>query len=177
LRHDPIGLERFCRKHFGKVVPHIEREGLGAGALLQTFAACHGPARRRLRLPRLFGLDARLRMSGGHGYWLRLGEIVYARVGEQGWGLARTRPHPELGIEDLTMAGVVDRHALAAALRRRHMRANRAQADGGSCGADLPLFAAMSDSGSDGACGDAGGGSSDSGCDSGSSCGSSCGGD
>jgi uncharacterized membrane protein YgcG len=177
LRHDPIGLERFCRKHFGAVVPHVEREGLGAGALLNTFAACHGLARRRLRLPRLFGLDARLRMPGGHGYWMRLGEIVYARVGEQGWGLVRARPHPELGIEDLYMADVVDRHTLAAALRLRLARANRAQADdGGSWGVDLPLFAAMSDSGSDGGCGDAGSGGGDSSCDSGSSCGSSCGG-
>jgi hypothetical protein len=173
LRWDPIGLERFCRKHFGAVVPHVEREGLGAGALLHTFAACHGLARRRLRLPRLFGLDARLRMPGGHGYWMRWGEIVYARVGEQGWGLARARPHPELGIEDLYMADVVDRHTLAAALRRRLALANRAQADdGGGCGVDLPLFAAMGDSGSGsdvgygdvGGCGDAGSGGGDSSC-------------
>lgn len=178
LRCDPLGLQAFCRKHFGFVVPHVERAGLGEGALLNTLAACHGPACSRLRLPDLFRLDARLRMPGGHGYWIRAGDIVYARVGQQGLGLFRAQQHPELGIEALYAADVVDRRCVTAALRRRYARTRaRTLADSGSsCGADLPLFAAMADGDSGSGCADTGGGGTDSGCDSGSSCGSSCGG-
>ena len=101
LRWDAAGLDDFCIKHFGAAVPHIERAGLGAGALLNTFVACRkleGGPRGRLRLPRLFGLDARLRMPAGHGYWLYRGDVVYARIGESGHGFGRAEP---AGLGDL----------------------------------------------------------------------------
>ena len=166
LRWNPVSLERFCVRHFGAAVPHVERAALVGNALLHTFAACRerdGIRPRSMRLPALFGLDARLRMADGHGYWSRAGEIVYARLNERGRGMWRARPHPELALTVLYAAGVVDRHLLAAHLGRRE-----AVADGGSCGG-----MACADGGGDGGC-DGGGSGCGSGC--GSSCGGGCGG-
>ena len=162
LRWNPVSLERFCVRHFGAAVPHVERAALAGNALLHTFAACRerdGIRPRSMRLPALFGLDALLRMPGGHGYWSRAGEIVHARLNERGRGMWHAQPHPELALAVLVAAGVVDRHLLAAHLGRRE-----AGADGGSCGG-----MACADGGGDGGC-DGGG----SGC--GSSCGGGCGG-
>jgi hypothetical protein len=131
LRRDPDGLERFCRRHAGIAVPHVERTGLASGALLHTFAACcarDGVRPGAMRVPGLFALDAVLRMPGGHGYWNRGGEIRYARLNERGRGMWRARPHPELALTALAAIGLVDLHILAAHARRR------AAADGGSCG-------------------------------------------
>jgi hypothetical protein len=106
-------------------------------------------------------------MPGGHGYWSRAGEIVYARLNERGRGMWRAQPHPELALTVLFAAGVVDRHLLAAHLGRRE-----AGADGSSCGG--MVFADGGDACADGGGGD-GGGDGGSGC--GSSCGGGCGGD
>jgi hypothetical protein len=172
LRHDPIGLERFCLKHFGQVVPHVERTGLASDALagmLMTGRRVEGIAPLGPRLPLLFGLDARLRMPGGHGYWIRGSDIVYARLGKRGRRLGRAQRHPELTTSALLAAGLV-----SADMVLTHVRLQQAAAVGSSCGAfaDGALGAAFAS--------DDGGGSSDSGgssggCDSGSSCGSSCG--
>jgi len=101
LRWDPAGLERFCIEHFGKAIPHVERAGLEAGALLNSFVCCRryeGVAFHALRLPALFRLDVRLKMRGGHGYWNRIGsgQIVYARLDVRGLGRRQASPHPEL---------------------------------------------------------------------------------
>jgi len=168
LRWSPTSLDRFCVRHFGAPVPHVERAALVGNALLHTFAACRaldGIRPGSMRLPALFGLDATLRMPRGHGYWSRGGEIVYAHLNERGRGMWRAQPHPELALTVLYAAGLIDRGVLAAHLRRREAMA----ADGSSCGGiDSMAFA-----GGD-ACSDGGG---DSGCDGGgSSCGSGCGG-
>jgi hypothetical protein len=171
LRWNPVSLERFCLRHFGVAVPHVERAALAGNALLHTFAACRerdGIQPRSMRLPALFGLDAQLRMPGGHGYWSRAGEIVHARLNERGRGMWRARPHPELALTVLVAAGVVDRHLLAA-----HLGGREATADGGSCGG--MAFADGGDACADGGGGDGGGGDGGSGC--GSSCGGGCGGD
>jgi hypothetical protein len=174
LRHEPIGLERFCRKHFGRVIPHVERGGLAPDALantLMTGRRLEGMAPLGPQLPRLFGLDARLRMPGGHGYWKRGDEIVYARLGKHGLCFGRARPHPELGIPALLAAGLVDADMVLA-----HMRLQQGAVGGSACGsfADGPLDFVFA---SDGGCTDSSGGS-DGGADGGggSSCGSSCGG-
>jgi hypothetical protein len=172
LRLDPIGLEHFCERHFGADVPHIERPGLGSGALLNTFAACYaldGTISRKLRLPPLFSLDTRLGMRGGHGYWLHGGRVVYARTGPFGMGLGRAMPHPELTTGALYMAGLVDRQMLATELGRRR-QAQDGGGGGGGCGGDGGFaLGGGGDGGGDSGCGDGGGGG-------GSSCGSSCGG-
>jgi hypothetical protein len=169
LRHEPIGLEGFCRKHFGKVVPHVERAGLASGALantLMTSRSLEGIAPLGPRLPQLFGLDARLRMPGGHGYWQRRGQIVYARLGKRGLCQQRAQPHAELATSALLAAGLVDADMVLS-----HMRLRQAAGSDGGAG-----FAFAGD----GACYDSGGGGGgdggcDGGSDGGSSCGSSCG--
>lgn len=175
LRIDAAGLERFCKRHFGAAVPHVERVGLGSGALLNTFSACHtldGGMPSRPRLPALFRLDAKLRMRNGHGYWLHGGRIVYARTGPYGMGLGRARPHPELTAGALYMAGLVDRRTLAAELGRRR----KTQDSGGSCGGDAG-FAFMGGGDGGGSCDSGGiGGEYDAGNSYGSSCGGGCGG-
>jgi hypothetical protein len=171
LRRDPIGLERFCRKHFGRVIPHVERSGLAADALAHTLLTgrrLEGMAPLGPQLPRLFGLDARLRMPGGHGYWRRDGEIVYARLGKRGLCFGRAQPHPELTIPALLAAGLVDADMVLA-----HMRLQQASLGGSSCGSFADGSLGMAFAG-DGGCSDSGGGSAGGG-DGGSSCGSSCG--
>jgi len=119
------------------------------------------------RLPQLFGLDARLRMPGGHGYWNRGDEIVYARLNRRGLCLQRAQAHPELLTAALLAAGLVDADMVLA-----HMQLRQAALanSGSSCGASTDGgFAFAGDSG----CSDGG---SDGGGDGGSSCGSSCGG-
>lgn len=161
LRHDPIGLERFCRKHFGRVIPHVERAALETGALAATLLtgrrmekiAPLGP-----ELPRLFGLDARLRMPGGHGYWSRDGGIVYARLGRRDSFPGRASPHPELTISALLAAGLIDADMVLAHLQRLQRMRPAAGADPFMTGAASLSFAA------------------DGGCDGGGSCGGSCGG-
>jgi hypothetical protein len=169
LRHDPIGLERYCRRHFGRTIPHVERAGLGSGALAHTLLKgrrLEGITPLGPRLPQLFGLDARLRMPGGHGYWNRGDEIVYARLNQRGLCLQRAQAHPELLTAALLAAGLVDADMVLA-----HMRLQQATATGSSCGSFADGGLAFAD---DGGCADGGG--SDGGGDGGSSCGSSCGG-
>jgi hypothetical protein len=166
LRRDPIGLERFCRKHFGIAVPHVERAGLGAGVLTNTLAAgrtLEGIAPLGPRLPQLFGLDARLRMPGGHGYWSLGDEIMYARLGKRGRRLGRARAHPELTIDSLLAAGLVDARMVEVHRRRRQA----VEVSAGGSYADSALAFTFA---SDGSCADSSGGS-DSGSDSGSGCG------
>jgi hypothetical protein len=179
LRWSPTSLDRYCRRHFGIAVPHVERAALAPGALLNTFAACcarDGFDPGNTRLPGLFGLDAALRMPGGHGYWNRAGEIRYARLNEQGRGMWRALPHPELALAVLVAEGIVDRHFLAVHERRR---AAAATTDGSSCGGiDSMAFAgsdACGDGGGSGGC-DGGGGGDGGGSSCGSSCGGGCGG-
>lgn len=122
LAHDPIGLERFCRRHFGAAVPHLEAASLEPGALARALVACraldgipaHGPA-----LPRLFTLDARLRMPRGHGYWTERGEVAYARLGASGRRLGVARRQSELSLAALLAAGFISEEVYAEALRRR----------------------------------------------------------
>lgn len=174
LRIDPIGLERFCRKHFGRVIPHVERAGLGSGALagtLMTGRSLEGIAPLGPRLPQLFGLDARLRMAGGHGYWNRGDEIVYARLNARGLCPQRAQPHPELATSALLAAGLVDADMVLEHLRRREAALAVAASYDGVSGLAFASDGACADSGgSDAGSGDAGGS-----CDGGSACGSSCG--
>ncbi|WP_296948585.1 hypothetical protein [uncultured Massilia sp.] len=165
LRHDPAGLARFCQAHFGRPVPHIEREGLGSGALLHTLSACRsldGARRSRQHLPALFRLDAALRMPLGHGYRLHGGEIAYARLDRQGYRTGWPAPHPGLTLQALYLAGAIDRTLLESHQRRAH------RTDGGDGGASSGCGSfAAADGGS---CSDGGGGSC------GCSCGGGCGG-
>lgn len=172
LRMDPASLDRFCRHHFGTMLPHIERGELTQGALLRTFSSnCtqDGRVPGLMHVPSLFALDADLCMPRGHGYWNRGGQICYARLNERGRGMWRGRPHPELTLAALASVGLADPRVLAA-----RARGHAAPADGSACGGMGDLaFAGGDGSSSDGGCD---GGSGDAGSSCGCSCGGSCGG-
>ena len=146
---DPEGLARFCRRHFGAAVPHLEAASLAPGALARALVACralegipaHGPA-----LPRIFTLDARLRMPRGHGYWMEQGEVVYARLDASGRRLRTAWRHPELSLAALLATGYISEETHDEALRRRQ--------DGG----DGHAGSAGGDCDGSGDCGDGGGG-------------------
>ena len=159
LAHDPEGLARCCRRRFGAAVPHQEAAGLEQGALARALVACralegmpaHGPA-----LPRLFTLDARLRMPRGHGYWTEGGEVAYARLDASGRRPGAAWRQPELSLAALLAAGYITEEvhaeAQAEALRRRQ--------DGG----DGHAGSASGDCDGNGDCGDGGGGCGGGGC-------------
>jgi hypothetical protein len=175
LRFEAIGLERWCRKHFGQVIPHIEGSGLASGALAHTLMSgrrMEGIAPLGPTLPRLFGLDALLRMPNGHGYWVRNDDIVYARLNKRGRCVQRAQPHAELTVPALLAAGLVDADMVLS-----HMRLKQAAAaEGSSCGGIADGGLAFAGDGG-GGCADGGGDSGGGGGDGGSSCGgSSCGG-
>jgi len=175
LRWDPAGLACFCSAHFGAAVPHVERAGLAAGALFNSYRFCRrreGITWKGSYLPALFRLDARLRMPGGHGYWQRSGRIVYAGLGPRGRRLGRALPHRELSSEVLYRAGL-----LHAPLRASQSGRPRMADNSGASPMDGVSLAFLGGDASGRACGDGDGGSAgdSGGGDGGSSCGSSCG--
>jgi hypothetical protein len=138
---------------------------------LSTCRALEGLAPGAPRVPALFGLDARLRMPRGHGYWAKQGEVVYARLDNSGARLGRAITHPELTMAALFAAGLVTAEAYAQH-RRQQLAAMEAAsrssfADAGGCGGGFG-------GGGDSSGCDSGGSDGGSGC--GSSCGSGCGG-
>lgn len=156
LRHDAAGLETYCRRHFGRPVPHREAALLDRGALAASLVACRtleGIAPQGPALPRLFALDAHLRMPQGHGYWPQRGDVLSCRLDGSGRPRATPQPHPDIALAALLAAGLISSQAYHEAMR------------GPQSG----------ESGESGGAGVAGG---DSGCDGGggSGCGSGCGG-
>lgn len=90
LRLDEAGLHRFCIRHFGKVIPHLEKAKMGAG-MHEALAVCLAQARRRAsqpaagtHLPTLFSLDRRLGMPHGFAYWIIGGLVAYCMLDEFG---------------------------------------------------------------------------------------------
>jgi hypothetical protein len=154
MRLDAPGLERFCIRHFGRAVLHVEGAAM-QGEMDVALANCLVQARdledigrAGPNLPRLFTLDRRLKMPGGFAYKMASGEIGYRKIdrarraGRQVWLL------PALSASALLGAGLVSHedHDLAMRKREKH----------------------------DGGCGSSCGSSCSSSC--GSSCGSGCGG-
>jgi hypothetical protein len=86
----PSQLDAFCVRHFGRVIPHVEAAGMGAGmesalvGALVTARVLEGREPDRPGVPRLFALDRRLAMPGGFGYELVRGEVACRRLGHQG---------------------------------------------------------------------------------------------
>lgn len=110
LRWNRASLDDFCCRHFGRTMPHLEHAALASHSLAHALVACRqreGIAPEAAGLPDLFGLDARLRMPYGHGYWRRGDDIVYTRLGRLGEGRIRARAHPELTLPALVAAGLV----------------------------------------------------------------------
>lgn len=160
------GLDNFCVRHFGRAIPHIDGAALGEGKDA-ALAGCLVLARRSeslpapgTRLPRLFKLDAQLRMPGGFAYRVAGEQIAWHRLDQYGkphgtlFQVAALAPLALLNAGLVTQAEYLD-------YQRRSEAANVNDSGGGgtSSGYDWD-----GDSGSDG------------GSDGGSSCGGGCGG-
>jgi hypothetical protein len=171
LRLSPLKLEAFCRRHYGRTIPHLEN-GAMPGHPDAALAAClvrarvlEGLAPEGPRLPQLFQLDRVLKMPKGFGYQLQSGVPGYAAMDERGRMMGRLACPPVLAVAGLLGAGLITQEAYAQYQQRLEQSSS-----GSSCGSGCG--SSMSD-GSDGGCSDSG---SDSGGSCGSSCGSSCGG-
>lgn len=169
LRLSPLKLETFCRKHFGRVVPHVEGAAMG-GQLDDALAVCLVRARQAEglrpegpRLPELFLLDKKVRMPFGYGYAVQRGQPGYSQLDARGRFDPTIACPPQLAAAGLLGAALITADQFAA-FEERARQQGAAGTGGSSCGSGC---------GSSLECGGA------SSCDSGggSSCGSSCGGD
>ena len=167
LRLSPLKLEAFCRKHFGRAVPHVEGAAMG-GNLDAALAVCLVRARQAEglrpegpRMPSLFLLDKKLRMPFGYGYAVQRGRPGYSQLDAQGRFDPMIACPPQLAAAGLLGAGLITVAQFEEFEERARQQA-ASSSSGSSCGSGC------------GSSLDCGGSSS---CDSGgSSCGSSCGG-
>lgn len=165
LRLSPLKLEVFCRKHFGRVVPHVEGAAMG-GNLDDALAVCLVRARKAEgiavegpRLPALFLLDKKAKMPFGFGYAVQRGQPGYSQLDATGRFDPVIACPPQLAAAGLLGAGLITTLQYEEFQERARQQANSSGSSCGSgCGSSLDC-------------------SSSSSCDSGgSSCGSSCGG-
>jgi len=166
LRFSPRKLDAFCRKHFGRTVPHVEGAAMGGGldaalaVCLVRARAVEGLPREGPRLPSLFLLDKKLKMPFGFGYAVRRGQPGYSQLDALGRFDPMISCPPQLAAAGLLTAGLIT----GAQFSEFELRARRLDTgdSGSACGSG---------------CGSAFDSGDSSGCDSGgSSCGSSCGG-
>lgn len=161
LRWNADDLARFCRRHFGMAIAHLPQSELDRAALTRTLAGCrrlegalaHGPG-----LPRLFGLDASLRMPNGHGYWIDKGDIVYRRLDAAGRKAGQANVHPDLTLQALFAASLIGEATYLTMLKKPDP-GTQASTQGG----DTVIVTGGSEDGG-GCSADGGGGSSCGGC-------------
>jgi hypothetical protein len=163
-RMDASSLERFCVRHFGRKIPHVERAQMGAMGL--ALATCLVQARRRASkpaggpdLPRLFTLDDQLGMPGGFGYRVIRGRVACSLLDQLGRPVGRPSFPKTLTALGLYQAGLISAAEYA-----------EAREAGGASGDGAPVAGGGGDcdGGSDAGCSDGG--------DGGSGCGGGCGG-
>lgn len=113
-RLDAASLERFCIRHFGRAIPHVERARMQEGEMDKALACCLVQARRRASkpaagpdLPRLFTLDARLGMPRGLGYGVIGGLVSCAELDELGHPEGRPGFPQALAPRALLQAGLI----------------------------------------------------------------------
>lgn len=113
MRLEEVGLHRFCIRHFGKIIAHVEKAKMGAG-MNAALAVCLVHARRRAsqpaagpHLPRLFGLDAQLGMPRGFGYGMVGGMLACSTLDELGNPGTDRRLLRELSPRGLLDAGLI----------------------------------------------------------------------
>lgn len=177
---DTASLERFCIRHFGQTIPHVEKARM-QDPMARALAVCLVTARRRAsqpaagsHLPRLFSLDGQLGMPRGFGYRMIDGLVACSALDEFGNPEDKVRFPGELTPHALLLASLVSEAEYAEAARLGLIRDLRPAAQDSSV-SSVALSTAF-DIGGD--CGDGDGGDSDgaASCGGGSSCGGGCGG-
>ncbi|WUR14211.1 hypothetical protein E7V67_003680 [[Empedobacter] haloabium] len=173
LRHDPVGLDAFCERHYEQRIPHVEAAAMSGGMDL-PLARCLVMARTLDRqflpgpdVPRLFATDRKLRMPGGFGYRARRGLMVLSELNERGLAAGATRVPPGTDPWFLFEAGLIGGYDLDR-WRLRYASQGGGTTGGGDWGG------AGGSCGGDGSAGCDGGGNDGGG--EGGGCGSSCGG-
>ncbi|CUI07446.1 hypothetical protein BN2497_9669 [Janthinobacterium sp. CG23_2] len=169
MRLSPTGLNAFCRKHFGTVIPHVEAIDMKDG-LQRALAVCLVRARRIERmpvagpnLPRLFALDRMLAMPGGCGYLLFNGQVASLALDRRGRAIGVPAYVQSLSPELLLVAGLISddeyrRHARTTGARGGRGSSGSGDSEGG-CGTGADVGA--SDGGGDAGCGGGCGGGGD----------------
>ena len=113
LAFDPVGLERFCKRHFGRTIAHTPADEMAVPmpeALAHTLVRARsreGQMRAGASLPRLFTLDQRVRMPGGYAYQLACGLIGYQMIGLSGTPGGNVIYPGSLESDQLLMAGLI----------------------------------------------------------------------
>ena len=155
LAFDPVGLDRFCKRHFGRTIEHTPAAEMAvpmAEALAHTLVRTRsrqGQMRAGASLPRLFTLDKRVRMPGGYAYQVAAGLIGYQMIGSSGKPGGNVIYPGSLDSAQLLLAGLIT---------QAEFDEQVARAQHGSDGL-FDLNFSFGDSGGDG-----GGGGGDGGC-------------
>lgn len=154
MRLSPTGLNAFCRKHFGRVIPHVEAPEM-AGGMGRALAVCLVRARRIERmpaaganLPRLFALDRMLAMPGGCGYLLLNGQVASLALDQRGRAAGVPACVDSLSPEQLLAAGLISETEY-----RPHARKTRIKGDRGTSDRDSPCGTGAYEGGADAGCG------------------------
>ena len=180
----PANLERFCVRHFGRAIPHIEEADMKP-QMDSALATCMVHARRlekrdpiRPSVPALFALDRKLRMPRGYSYDLKDGAVTLQRLNAHGLPEGWRRYQGGLECVQLLSAGLISQQAYETYEKQQRQvgaACGSGSSSGGSCGSSSSNSSSASCNSTDAGCADSGGG--DSGGDGGGGgCGGGCGG-
>ncbi|MCC2973137.1 hypothetical protein [Massilia sp. IC2-476] len=155
-RMDASSLDRFCTRHFGKTIPHLEKARM-QGAMGGALATCLVQARRRASkppagpdLPRLFTLDLQLGMPSGFGYRVIGGRVACSPLDQLGRPAGRPSFPRALMPTALLQAGLISQAEYAQA---REARDASGDAGGAAAGCDGDAGCGDGGSGCSGGCG------------------------
>jgi len=158
----PLKLEAFCRKHYGRDIPHLERASM-PGRMDQALAASlvrsrelEGIRPEGPRLPSLFLLDRKLKMPHGFGYILHKGRPSYAQLDGRGRLMQPLSSPPALAAAGLLAAGFITQAVYDEYLQRMAQR-NDGSACGSGCGSSVNCDGGSGDSSCGSSCGGGGG--------------------
>lgn len=161
----PAGLERFCIKHFGKAIPHMEEADMRP-QMEVALANCMVQARCLEQrdpcvpsVPSLFALDRELRMPRGFSYELVHGAVTIQRLNALGIPVGGRRYQNGLDAVQLLGAGLISQAAYDEHVRQRQDSGGACGSAAGSAGSNCDGASSCdSGGGSDGGGGDGGGG-------------------
>lgn len=173
VRMDAPGLDAFCIRHFGRVIPHLEQAQM-QDDMARALGACLVQARRRASrpvagpsLPRLFSLDACLGMPHGFGYRIIGGRVACSPLDACG-NVGKQPSFPDgLSPYGLLQAGLINATECEEGTRLAGSQVLRFEGEDSfvdHIGGDMPLD------------GDSGEGDGAASCSGGASCGGGCGG-
>jgi hypothetical protein len=155
---DKGGLNVFCRRWFGRVIPHTEAEQLdlpldeALANTLVTLRRLQGLGEAGDAVPSLFTLDRRLKMPEGYGYNPFLGSVGFVKLGKDGKPSEDWNRHYALLPTTLLGLGLISESAYG-----KYREEQSKRKDGGGCGGS-GCGSSGDSSGCGSSCGGCGGG-------------------